>query len=303
MKRSWDQILQRLRDKFGIAQKSAIPKRKFELKCAIVGNNGEPAQPEAAQSSPNFRNDTDSASSVAIGRSNAALTLPEGSATQLGDLMEDTPPQQTQPELATLVALSDAHCTFSSEQSTASSALVSDASHSLIDLRRFTSDQACLSALTLRDVHRTLTLGGVVSGAVHVTRMCNSVMVVNSHQIRLHVCQDCAVYLRCSSKPIIEDCKNIKFAPLPACFVGSLITLPKCFANDGTDQDTDLKESENLWNDINDFGWPKGGESPNWSILGSDDEGTISEDAWRELCSSHARSHPLNEYLALANIP
>ena len=302
MKRLGDQILQRLRDKVGVAQQGAIPKRKFQLKPTIVGS-GEPAQQEAAQSLSKFRHDADLASSVTIGRGHTALNSPEGSATQQGDISDDTTPRPTHPELATITALSDAHWTFSSEKSTASSALISDASHSLIDLRRSASDQASLSSLTLRDVRKTLTLGGVVSGAVHVTHMCNSVLVVNGHQIRLHMCQNCAIYLRCSSKPIIEDCKGIKFAPLPACFVSTLTFLPRCLTNDGTEQDTDLEGSENLWNQINDFGWPKAGESPNWSTLRPEDNGAISEDAWREVFSSQARSNRLNVYLAPANIP
>ena len=295
MKRPDDQILQRLREKVGFAQQGAISQRKFQLKSTIVGS-GEPAQ-------QNFRNDADSASSATIGRGNTALDLPEGSGTQQGDILDDTPSQPTHPELATIVALSDAHWTFSAEKSTASSALISDTSHSLIDLRRSRSDQGSLSSLTLRDVRETLTLGGVVSGAVHITRMCNSVLVINGHQIRLHMCQNCAVYLRCSSKPIMEECKDIKFAPLPACFVGTLIFLPRGLTDDGTEQDTKLEGSANLWNQINDFGWPKAGESPNWRILGPEDDGTIAEDAWRELCSSQARSNRLNVYLALANIP
>lgn len=302
IKRSDDQIFQRLRDKVGVAQQGAIPKRKFQLKSAIVGS-GEPAQQEAAQSLSNLPNDADSASSVTTGRGHTALSLPEGSATQQGDILDDTAPQPTHPELATIVALSDAHWTCSSENSTALSALISDTSHSLIDLRRIRSNQASLSSLTLRDVRETLTLGGVVSGAVHITHMCNSVLVVNSHQIRLHMCQNCAVYLRCSSKPIIEECKDIKFAPLPAYFVGTLIFLPRRLTNHGTEQDTNLEGSENLWNQINDFGWPKAGESPNWSTLRPKDDGAIAEDDWRELCSSQARSNRLNVYLALANIP
>ena len=302
MKRPSDQILQQLRDKVGIAQRGAIPRRKFQLKSAKVGS-GELAQQEAVRSLSYFRNDADSASSVTIGRGNTALNSPEGSVTQHGDILDDTSPQTTHPELATIIALSGAHWTFSSDKSAATSALISDTSHSLIDLRRSRSDQASLSSLTLRDVRETLTLGGVVSGAVHITHMCNSVLVVNSHQIRLHMCQNCAVYLRCSSKPIIEDCKDIKFAPLPACFVGTLIFLPRRLTNDGTEQDTNLEGSENLWNQINDFGWPKAGESPNWSTLRPEDDGAIAEDDWRELCSSQARSYRLNVYLALANIP
>lgn len=243
MKRPGDQILQRLRDNFGVAQQGAIPKRKFQLKSAIVGS-GEPAQQEAARSLSNFRNDADSASSVTIGRGNTDLDSPEGSATQQGDILDDTPPQPTHPELATIIALSDAHWTFSSEESTASSALISDTSHSLIDLRRSRSDQASLSSLTLRNVRETLILGGVVSGAVHITHMCNSVLVVNGHQIRLHMCQNCAVYLRCSSKPIIEECKDIKFAPLPACFVGTLIFLPRRLTNDGLSRTTILRDQK-----------------------------------------------------------
>ena len=45
------------------------------------------------------------------------------------------------------------------------------------------------------------------------------VLAVSSRQVRMHECKNCTVYLRCSSRPIIEDCTGIKFAPLPAIHV------------------------------------------------------------------------------------
>ena len=45
------------------------------------------------------------------------------------------------------------------------------------------------------------------------------VLVVSGRQVRLHDCKNSTVYLRCNSRPIIEDCTGIKFAPLPAVYV------------------------------------------------------------------------------------
>ncbi|OLL25359.1 Tubulin-specific chaperone C [Neolecta irregularis DAH-3] len=77
--------------------------------------------------------------------------------------------------------------------------------------------------------------------------------------LRLHDCHDLVVYLCCGTKPIIEGCAGIKFSIYPSIF------LPK--------------DSTNLWDQVEDFGWLKKQASPHWSIL--PEEERLSDDAWK----------------------
>lgn len=77
------------------------------------------------------------------------------------------------------------------------------------------------AGLTLKNIKESLIVCGHVNSAAHVTGVEGSVLVVASRQFRMHECRDCVVYLDCSSRPIIEDCKAIKFAPLPKAYVSS----------------------------------------------------------------------------------
>lgn len=102
---------------------------------------------------------------------------------------------------------------------TASSASLTNVQHSVVDLTASTADINPLAALAVNNVKDSLLLCGTVSGAGHITGVKSSVLVISSRQVRIHDCRGCVIFLHCSSRPIIEDCKNIKFAPLPALYV------------------------------------------------------------------------------------
>jgi hypothetical protein len=91
---------------------------------------------------------------------------------------------------------------------------------SVVDLRGASQDVAHpLAALTIKGISNSVLVCGRVSGAVHVTGLKDVVLVAACRQLRMHECVDVSIYLHCASKPIIEACKNVGFAPLPEVLV------------------------------------------------------------------------------------
>ncbi|KAI9816934.1 MAG: hypothetical protein M1826_001706 [Phylliscum demangeonii] len=120
-----------------------------------------------------------------------------------------------------------------------------------------------LATLTVKDIHDSLVVCGTVQGPAHITQVHHStVVVVHCRQFRLHECRDVDVYLSCASRPIIEDCVRVRFAPLAACLgvaaVGSL----------------------NQWDQVDDFRWLRAAHSPNWSVLPVEER--VPEAVWLE---------------------
>ena len=90
----------------------------------------------------------------------------------------------------------------------------------------------------------------------------------------MHDCHNVDVYLHCSSRPIIEDCRGIRFAELPKAYRELLES------NENTTTQGQAS-SENQWNQIDDFKWLKSEPSPNWSILPPEDD--VPDETWREV--------------------
>lgn len=82
---------------------------------------------------------------------------------------------------------------------------------------------APFASLALRDIDGCLIVAGRVSGATHATGVRNSVVVVASGQVRVHECRNVDFYLWCGSHPIIEDCINVRFAPIPEVYVSTTL--------------------------------------------------------------------------------
>ena len=80
--------------------------------------------------------------------------------------------------------------------------------------------------LTINNVQSSVIVSGPINGAALVMGLTASVLVISCRQLRMHRCQQCVVYLRCSSGPIIEDCSSIEFAPLPDDLVRRFLPLP-----------------------------------------------------------------------------
>lgn len=93
----------------------------------------------------------------------------------------------------------------------------------IVDMSVPTTHGAPFAGLMLKNVKGSLIIAGQVAGAAHITGVENSVIAVSSRQVRMHECKDVDIYLICSSRPIIEDCSGVRFAPLPECYVSRLL--------------------------------------------------------------------------------
>lgn len=77
------------------------------------------------------------------------------------------------------------------------------------------------AGLALKNIKGSLIIAGHVAGAAHITGVEDSIIVVASKQVRMHDCKNVDIYLHCPSRPIIEDCINIRFAPIPKSHVSA----------------------------------------------------------------------------------
>ncbi|KAK3290647.1 tubulin binding cofactor C-domain-containing protein [Chaetomium fimeti] len=113
-----------------------------------------------------------------------------------------------------------------------------------------TNPDACIgigtpfASLTLKDIQGSAIVAGHVNGPVHVTGLRDSVVMVVARQVRIHECRNVVFYLHCVSRPIVEDCRGVRFAKAPGVFTES-----------------------NLYDQVDDFKWLKTFSSPNWSLL------------------------------------
>lgn len=98
---------------------------------------------------------------------------------------------------------------------------------------------------------------GPVTGSVLIEGVEGCVLVMASHQIRIHNAKRCDFYLRVRSRPIIEDSCEVRFAPY-------------CLSYKGIEEElreTTLDEETENWANVDDFLWLRAVQSPNWSVL------------------------------------
>jgi hypothetical protein len=103
-----------------------------------------------------------------------------------------------------------------------SSGSLTKLSRCIVDMSLPTAHGAAFAGLMLQKIQGSLVIVGQVDGAAHITGITNSVVVVSARQVRMHDCKNVDVYLLCASRPIIEDCSNVRFAPIPDCYVRCL---------------------------------------------------------------------------------
>lgn len=93
----------------------------------------------------------------------------------------------------------------------------------IVDMSVPTATKAPFAGLALKNIKNSLIVAGHVAGAAHITGVEDSIIVVASRQVRMHECKNVDIYLHCASRPIIEDCTNVRFSPIPENYV-SLLT-------------------------------------------------------------------------------
>ena len=91
----------------------------------------------------------------------------------------------------------------------------------IVDMSVPTANGAPFAGLALKNIKESLIIAGHVAGAAHITAVQDSIIVVASRQVRMHDCKNVDVYLHCASRPIIENCSNVRFAPIPESHVSA----------------------------------------------------------------------------------
>ncbi|KAF3908107.1 hypothetical protein ABW21_db0207449 [Orbilia brochopaga] len=127
-------------------------------------------------------------------------------------------------------------------------------------------ENARFTSLSVQNITDSILLCGRIDGPAHLTGLQGCIVVVKCRQFRLHECRDVVVYLRCRSRPIIEHCHGITFAPLVV---------------DGGEEE----EGENMWDQVDDFNWLKEGKpSPNWRVSSAEER--MDEAGWRRIADT-----------------
>ena len=103
------------------------------------------------------------------------------------------------------------------------SASISNVEDCTIDLCNRSSADSPLAKLQIIEARRSIILCSYVSGSVFVSESQDCVILVTCGQMRLYKCENCAVYLHCTSEPVIEHSNGIKFAPLPDTLVSNCL--------------------------------------------------------------------------------
>ena len=105
-------------------------------------------------------------------------------------------------------------------------------------------------------------LAGPVSTSIFIDEATACQFALACQQLRTHRTHKSDFSLHVTSKAIVEDCKQVRFAPL------SLIydDLEKHYETSG------LSRSTNTWNAVDDFNWLASDKpSPNWSLIPEDE--------------------------------
>ncbi|CAH8437725.1 unnamed protein product [Heterobilharzia americana] len=103
-----------------------------------------------------------------------------------------------------------------------------------------------------------------VAGSVWLDQCINCDLVFACRQLRVHGTSNCRLALHMSSRPIIEECTNLKVAPYQLTYK----SLDEDLSSAG------LSVERNLWCEVEDFSCPNKRlttGSPNWCIMPEDE--------------------------------
>ncbi|KAI3795454.1 hypothetical protein L1987_38109 [Smallanthus sonchifolius] len=117
--------------------------------------------------------------------------------------------------------------------------------------------KGCFRTLFINRVQNCKIYAGAVLGSILIEEVEGCLFVAASHQIRIHHAKETDFYLRCRSRPIIEQSSGVRFAPYRLCY-------------DGIENDlmeSNLDDDTGSWANVDDFQWLRAVQSPNWSIL------------------------------------
>ncbi|KAF2130141.1 tubulin-specific chaperone c [Dothidotthia symphoricarpi CBS 119687] len=167
-----------------------------------------------------------------------------------------------------------------------SSGTISNLQHCTVDFSATTKNGSPFASLYLKNIKDSLIICGR-SGPAHITGIQDSIIVTACRQFRMHASKNVVVYLHCSSRPIIEDCEDIRFAPLPEIYTGYVQTMPE------------ISKISNQWDQIDDFGWLKSEPSPHFTLL-TESKWTKNE-VWEDV-GSDQQQLSLDDVLKIVNV-
>ncbi|DBA73148.1 hypothetical protein WJX79_007037 [Trebouxia sp. C0005] len=117
--------------------------------------------------------------------------------------------------------------------------------------------QGPMSALQIRALVECKVSTGPVTGPTFVYGAEDCTLQLASHQIRIHNAHRCALHIRARSNPIIEHSDGLQFTDYTPAYAGC----------DDQLQAAGLHKDSGLWREVQDFGWLKHSQSPNWCIM------------------------------------
>lgn len=113
-------------------------------------------------------------------------------------------------------------------------------------------------SLQMLKMKNCLVLCGPVARSIFADACENCYFAFCCQQLRLHSSISCYIYMLVTSRAIIEDCRDIHFAPITYNYDGYEEDLQK----------SGLDGSVNNWENIGDFNWlSTDKQSPNWSCI------------------------------------
>ena len=113
-------------------------------------------------------------------------------------------------------------------------------------------------ALRAHDLNRCNVYVIAVGGSVHVENIIDSTLHVAARQLRVHAARRVEFYIRTLSRPIIEDSRDVAFAPFAFDVPGTSESVLKKHG---------LFEETGMWREVDDFMWLKSTPSPHWRVL------------------------------------
>ena len=227
-----DQTIKGLSEKLHNVRSSFVPRQKFSFKSARKINSTATVKEELnlpSHQRPQLPSwDLSSSTSVsATAEAPAIDTTSEQEAQgivnkELRDNKQTGPrnPSFSQSKTISFSNQSHLHIILPSSASHAiTTGTLSNLQHCIVDMSLPTTLGQPFSGISLKNIKVCLVICGRVSGPAHVTNLEDTVIVTTCRQLRMHECKRVDVYLHCSSRPIIENCSQVRFAPLPDFYV------------------------------------------------------------------------------------
>ncbi|KAI1385944.1 TBCC-domain-containing protein [Hypoxylon trugodes] len=275
--RTYTQAIKALTDKLNETTAKFAPKSRFQFK----SKSSKSATTSEPQADPRVRTSFSNVGSKQSPVLDAAKRDAETSASASAKDYNEELEQQSgvrKPSFSNVKSIaifdhSGLHIVLPSTASRAtSSGSLRNLERCVVDMTIPTSTGAPFAGLALKNIKQSLVIAGHVAGPVHITGLQNTIVVVAARQVRIHECRNVDVYLHCASHPIIEDCSDMRFAPIPEFYATK----------------SEI-EGTNQWDQVDDFKWLKTEPSPNWSIL--PEESRIPADVWKNsVCGSPSLS-------------